>query len=250
MWKSNNFEALLCEAERCAAHCRNKQPSMSDDHVVRVFTRLMLRGRVHEAVHFATDRAGGGVLQPSDVDSKSGKCVLDVLREKHPPPGVATVDAFVSCPELPLLIDVDVTSSHVEQVAHRLRGSAGPGGTDSYHWQCFLLHYGAHSSRLREAVADVALCLSNGIVDWMRIRALMANRLIALDKCLGVRPIGVGECLRRILGRVLGLVTGWEAQSACGAEQLACGMQSEIEGAVLAMSALYSDHFDDGWGFC
>ena len=65
----------------------------------------------------------------------------------------------------------------------------------------------------------------------------------------GVRPIGVGECLHRILGRVLGLVTGWEAQSACGAEQLACRMRSGIEGAVHAMSALYGDHSDDGWGF-
>ena len=64
-----------------------------------------------------------------------------------------------------------------------------------------------------------------------------------------MRPIGVGECLRHVLGRVMGLVTGWEAQSACGAEQLACGMQSGIEGACHAMSALYSDHSDDGWGF-
>ena len=31
--------------------------------------------------------------------------------------------------------------------------------------------------------------------------------------------------------------------------QLACGMQSGIEGAVHAMSALYDDHSNDGWGF-
>ena len=112
-----------------------------------------------------------------------------------------------------------------------------------------MLHYGAHSSCLREAVADLTLYLANGVVDWMSIRALMANRLIALDKCPGVHPIGVGECLRCVLGSVMRLVNGWEAQSACGAEQLACGMQSGIEGAVHAMSALYSDHSDDGWGF-
>ena len=53
----------------------------------------------------------------------------------------------------------------------------------------------------------------------------MANRLIALDKCPGVCPVGVSECLWHVLGHVMGLVTGWEAQSACGAEQLACGMQ-------------------------
>ena len=109
----------------------------------------MLHGRVREAVRFVTDRARGGVLKPSDTDAKSGKCVLDVLKEKNPPPGLASQDAFVSCSNLPLLVDVDVTSSDVEQVARCLRGSAD-GGADSYHWQCFLLHYGAaHSSRLR-----------------------------------------------------------------------------------------------------
>ena len=32
-------------------------------------------------------------------------------------------------------------------------------------------------------------------------------------------------------------------------DQLACGMQSGIEGAVHAISALYDDHFSDGWEF-
>ena len=77
----------------------------------------------------------------------------------------------------------------------------------------------------------------------------MVNRLIALDKCPGVRPIGINECLCRVLGHVLASVTGWEAQSACGVDQLACGMQSGIEGTVHAMSALYDDHSNDGWGF-
>ena len=123
MWKSKSFEALFCEAERCAAQWRNRQLRLSDDHVVWVFTRLMLRGRIFEAVYFVTNRARGGVLKPSDIDAKSGKCVFDVLREKYPPSGLVSQDAFVSCSDLPLLVDVDVTSSHVEQVARCLRGS-------------------------------------------------------------------------------------------------------------------------------
>ena len=74
LWKKNRFETLLCEAERCAAQCPSRQPRLSDNHVVRVFTHLILRGRVREAVRFVTDWARGGVLKPSDTDAKSGKC--------------------------------------------------------------------------------------------------------------------------------------------------------------------------------
>ena len=91
--------------------------------------------------------------------------------------------------------------------------------------------------------------LANGIVDCTAIRALMANRLIVLEKCPGVRPIGIGECPCCVLGRVLALMTSWETKSFCGLDQLACGMQSGIEGAVHAMSALYDDHSNNGWGF-
>ena len=80
LWKSDNFETLLCEAERCAAQCCKRQPGVND-------TCLMFRGRVREAVHFVTNQSGGGVLKPDNIDTKSGKCVLDVLKEKHPPLG-------------------------------------------------------------------------------------------------------------------------------------------------------------------
>ena len=46
---------------------------------------------------------------------------------------MAAQDTFVSCSDLPLLVDVDVTSSHDVQVARHLRGSGGPGGANSYH---------------------------------------------------------------------------------------------------------------------
>lgn len=81
--------------------------------------------------------------------------------------------------------------------------------------------------------------LANSIVDWIDIRALMANRLIALDKCPGICPISIGECLHHALGHVLALVTGWEVQSACGVHQLTCRMSAGLKGAVHAMSALY-----------
>ena len=40
-------------------------------------------------------------------------------------------------------------------------------------------------------------------VDPAGLEALVASCLIALDKCPGVCPIGVGKCLRRLIGRAI-----------------------------------------------
>ena len=138
----------------------------------------------------------GGVLDISTYTNNGPKTVLDVLKEKHPDPAQSSAEAFLSCSELSPLIDVDITGSHVEKVARQIQGSAGPGGSTASHWQDFLLRYGAHGAKLRDAVAELARHLAYSIVEWSDIRALMSSRLIALDKCPGVRPIAIGEIPR------------------------------------------------------
>ena len=41
-------------------------------------------GKMRAAVRMATECKGGGPLQPQDIDVKTGKTVLEVLRDKHP----------------------------------------------------------------------------------------------------------------------------------------------------------------------
>ena len=44
--------------------------------------------------------------------------------------------------------------------------------------------------------------LANGIVEWENIRALMASRPIALDKCPGVFPLALGRLFGESFARL------------------------------------------------
>ena len=105
----------------------------------------MLKGQVRAATRWITDHAPGSVLSPSDIDNGSGKNVFEDLKDKHPEPVVNDDKAYIECDELPLLIDVEATSGHIEKVARGLKGGAGLGGTTGGMWQDFLL---CQSSRL------------------------------------------------------------------------------------------------------
>ena len=50
----------------------------------------------------------------------------------------------------------------------------------------------------------VARKICSEYVDPHDVSALVSSRLIALDKNPGVRPIGIGEVVRRVIGKVIG----------------------------------------------
>ena len=79
---------------------------------------------------------------------------------------------------------------------------------------------------------------------------MMAGRLIALDKCPGVRPIGVGEVWRQLFAKLIFRESGREATSACGSQQLCAGLSAGIEGGIGAVQKLLQEHeSDENWGF-
>ena len=252
--RNENFDELVQEAIRCGRQSvrRRKETLHSGfDHVVQVFTRLMLRGEVRAAVRWIIERGSYGVLLPTDlVDGSTDKTVIDVLKEKHPDPGMTDVSVCLEDDNLPVLMDVDVTGGHIERLARTLHGGAGPGGTTSNHWQSFLLCYGTQSAKLRDAIAALTCLLANSTVNWDMIRAMLSSRLIALNKNPGIRPIGVREVLRRLLGKAMVLATGIDIEELCGADQLCSGLKGGIKGAIYSVWSIFESKSHEGYVWC
>ena len=173
--------------------------------------------------------------------------VYDLLQKKYPESQVPPISTLLSCDNLPPFEVVEVTRNVIQKVASLIQGSAGPGGCDSGHWQDVLLRYGAHSERLRDQVASMARRLTNSIILWNDIRGFVSSRPIALDKNPSVRPIGVRETLRHIVGKAVGHLTRLDIEKLCGVSQLCSDLKAGIEGGVHAIRELFDDHSDYGW---
>ena len=92
---------------------------------------------------------------------------MEVLRTKHPEACLSTaasLDLYLNCP--PELIPVDITDNMVMEVAGRISGGEGLGGTDSVILQHWLLRSRAASGELRWIVGDFTEWLSNKRPPW------------------------------------------------------------------------------------
>ena len=169
---------------------------------------------------------------PNDIDDKTGGLVSETIASKHPDGkdvDITNLPAYEECAEL---IEIQVSDEIVEQASRNLSGGAGLTGLDSSSLTHWLLKHGGASMILRKAVAKMVEWLANSHPPWAAHRALTWNRLIGLDKCPGVRPIGSGDIFRRTFCKCLLAVTKSEATRACGIDQLCGGLEAGMEGAT------------------
>ena len=211
----------------------------------------MLLGKVKVAVRWMSEHPHRNVLKPTDTmdvmnsEAVTQKVSVLSLSDKHPDSVILSRSALVEFDDLPALESVEITGNIIQKSGSAIQGSAEPGGCDANHWQDVLLRYGAHSTSLCDSAA-LARRLCNGLVPWKEISCLMANRLITLDKCPGVRPIGIGESLRRLIGKAVVTVTRFDAKDVCDNTQLCAGMRADVEGAVHALNGLFNEYNEDG----
>ena len=247
-WRDGDIDGLMREGRTIQTHLQFRRHNAPDQNS-RIFSKLMFEGKTHAALRYLSESSGGGLLNIDDyVDEK--RTVLDALRSKHPPAGEIHQEALITTtedpPEVHSVLFDRLTSLSVRSAALRTQGSAGPSGVDAAGWKRICSAFHKDSVDLCAAIAAVGRRLSTEFVDPEPLQALLACRLIPLNKHPGVRPIGVCEVIRRILGKAILGVVADDVRSAAGPLQLCCGQDAGCEAAVHAMRAVFDEDNTEG----
>ena len=128
--------------------------------------------------------------------------------------------------DVPTVIFHQLNGEMIRSAALRTKGSGGPCGVDANGFRRILAckSFKQSSVKLCDEIAMLAARLCTAYIDPDSIEALLACRLIPLDKGDGsVRPIGVGEVIRRIIAKCGVQIAKPEIIQATGSMQVCAG---------------------------
>ena len=125
-------------------------------------------------------------------------------------------------------------------------GSAGPSGLDSIAWRRLCSSFRSVSHDLCSALAAVGRRLCSSLVNSESISVFVACCLIPLNKCPGVRPIGVGEVPRRNIAKAIIRTIRKDVEEAAGPLQVCAGQDGGCEAVVHAMLSIFQDSNTEG----
>ena len=249
LWDKGDIAELLKEGKAIQSSLKasfSRRGAKDDVSTARNFSQLMMKGRVRAALQLLTNETRSGLLSLEEVVSDgSGRTVRDVLEDKHPDPELVHADTILneqmtSVNFHPVLFD-NINAEVIRNSALRTEGAAGPSGVDAMSWRRLCTAFGQKSNDLCSALAAVARRICTTYVDPSCLTAYTSCRLIPLDKCPGVRPIGVGEVVRRFIGKAVMRLVKYDLQDAVGSIQLCAGQEAGCEAAVHAMECIYAE---------
>ena len=140
-----------------------------------------------------------------------------------------------------------ITSTLIRKYAITTKGASGQSGLDADFWRRIVRSsvFGSAYEDLCNAIALMArkLC-SEDLVDPDSISTSMACRLIPSP---GIRPIGIGEVLRRIIGKAVMIIVKPDILNATGYKQLCAGQEAGCEIAIHAVKDIYESNETDGF---
>ena len=209
-WKDGDLKSLM-EQNRAIQRKVKQQKCKEAESKLKGFSRLMMIGKVGQAMKLINNE--DSIVGVHNLNRE----IKGLLLDKHPAAQVPPADILLpeTEPEAQSVIFEAITAEIIEKAAHNVSGSGGPTHIDSDGWKQILCskQYGKLPFQLCGAVSELAKQLCTEEVDPECLNEFVACRLVPLDKGSdrsgkpGVRPIGIGEVLRRIVGKaVIGVI--------------------------------------------
>ena len=189
------------------------------------------------------ETGGRGSVMDLD-DSVGNSTVREAPKSKHPvgqPPNPEVlIPGPLPTPPHPVQF-AGVNRNFIRQATLHTHGAAGPLGVGTDTWRHMCTSFSDASDQLCDGMAKCARRLATMFVDPISLEAYTACRFIPLDKNPGVKPIGIGEVLQRILGKVILNIIRPEIMEAASSLQLCAGQDAGIEAAIYTMRDIFDD---------
>ena len=243
-WSAGDLEDLLNEGMTIQQRLkRMKSKQHNDETIKKMFVKEMSKGNIKAALRLLTKFNRGSILHLSDIVSSTSDEELTVLDVQHPastPPSEESIIPAAHDPPTihPVIFD-SITAKTIHSAALRITGAAGPSGIDARGWRRLCTSFKSAADDLCHSLALLTR-LCKEFVDPEVLAPLMSCRLITLDKNPGVRPIGIGEVVRRIIAKAILSIVSGDVQDTAGSLQLCAGQKAGAEAAVHAMNKAFN----------
>ena len=166
LWLEGDISALLKEGQSIQDRLKHPLPVNSEnDRRAQTFGKLVMQGKVRDAIRLLSDSSSSGVLLSTDKCQATGQSVRDVLAAKHPPgqevvPTEVFSSTIFSDSPHPVIFDA-LTGALIKSIAMSSSGAAGPSGAEAADWRRYCSCFKRSSDDLCTSLAAVAkkLCI-------------------------------------------------------------------------------------------
>ena len=244
-WRRGDLKGLADRA-RALAH-RQKEKFVKRESSVKIDPdEPRLPPKMAETVRIAISSGNisrAGSMISSAREGSGPVPITPEIREKlqllHPEPlSSVTAPPPHGTPE-PHKFDI-ITDELVRKLAARIKGAQGGSGMKNDLLRSLCRCGGPEGDSMRRAVASLAVLIATVELPKECLAPLTMSRLVALPKeGDAIRPIGIGEALRRLLGKIIMAAVKTDVLEVCGAAQLAGGLSSGCEAAAQALQSIW-----------
>ena len=244
LWQKGEFIKLLEEAETIQSRLPKPTGKKDIATISRQFKDQMQKGNINGAIKVLTNNMAGGVLPLNEE-------TLTALKQKHPEASGVVEETLLQGPIKPIhpiVFDI-IDENLILKAAKATKGGAGPSGMDADGWRKVLVSrvYGDAGKDLRRAYAKFVKVLCVKEIEDASLEAYLGCRLVPLNKNPGLRPIGVGEVLRRIAGKVVMFAAKKDVMESCCDVQMCSGHEAGCEAAIHAMKSIFEGEEAESW---